>query len=388
MLFEAGPETSLLCRGVWGMGIRGRLPIARRANRRGGNAMAYPMAAKFHITPSSPDSSEVELFRERLAFMALASVKGIGQKTLESVAQSGARFTNILAIDDTTEVIERLRGFGARIDGSVGAEWQRVREQAIERGSRLLDSFKRNNTSIIFRYEDRFPKALFDLPNPPHWLFVKGNLDTLNKPAVTVVGTRDPSEDGRFLGRYVGACFSVWGVPTVSGLAMGIDQQVHKLSLRAKVPTLAVLGTGILSEYPKGAVSLREAIVDNGGALVTEHLPTETYSAENFVRRNRLQAALGRMLVPVEWNQRSGTAHTVRFATMLRRPIACLRLADWEVDRVVLAKGMGQETGRIFTIPGDEAQFRNFVQEGLATAVLPRKPQSSLFAEDGSSKGA
>src|SRR3546814_20043856 len=64
-------------------------------------------------------------------------------------------------------------------------------------------------------------------------------------------------------------------------------------------------------------------------------------------QRNRLQAALGRILIPAEWNRRSGTAHTVRFATSLGRPIACLRLPEWCEDRVVLERGMGPPTGEI-----------------------------------------
>src|SRR3546814_5499537 len=90
-----------------------------------------------------------------------------------------------------------------------------------------------------------------------------------------------------------------------------------------------------------------------------------SYSAENFVQRNRLQAALGRILIPAEWNRRSGTAHTVRFATSLGRPIACLRLPEWCEDRVVLERGMGLPTGEIFTVPHDQARFDAFVRTAI-----------------------
>src|SRR5262249_19695719 len=129
---------------------------------------------------------------------------------------------------------------------------------------------------------------LFDLPNPPYWLFVRGKSEPLNRPALAVVGTREPSEDGIFLARYVSACLPYWDAPTISGLAAGIDQQVHEYSLRFKWPTIAVLGTGILSDYPKGAMDLKERIVANGGAIISEYLPYESYSAQNFVMRNRL----------------------------------------------------------------------------------------------------
>jgi hypothetical protein len=153
--------------------------------------------------------------------------------------------------------------------------------------------------------------------------------------------------------------------------------------LRFKVPTIAVLGTGILSEYPKGVMDLKERIVAGGGAIISEYLPHETYSAQNFVMRNRLQAALGRVLIPVEWNPKSGTAHTVRFAAALKRPIVYLRMPDWDENRMSLGKMSGISTARMFTIPGDEVELKDFVKSVISLPVQADKPtdkpQLSLF---------
>jgi DNA protecting protein DprA len=234
---------------------------------------------------------------------------------------------------------------------------------------------------LLFRDDPRFPRALLDLERPPHWLFVQGATAPLAMPAVAIVGTRRPSEDGLFLARYVGACLGDWPAATVSGLAAGIDQLAHESSLRADVPTIAVLGTGILDNYPKGSDVVRRRILEAGGTIVSEYLPRASYSADNFVQRNRLQAALGRVLIPVEWARRSGTAHTVRFATALKRPIACLRLADWPADRLVLEPGLGRETGEIFTVPREQGAFDHFVRIALGVSPPPITGQLSLFDE-------
>src|SRR3546814_2101881 len=63
-----------------------------------------------------------------------------------------------------------------------------------------------------------------------------------------------------------------------SGLAAGIDQLAHEHSLRAGVPTIAVLGTGMLEDYPKGAGRLRDHILGTGGTIVSEYLPMASYS--------------------------------------------------------------------------------------------------------------
>src|SRR3546814_5143923 len=73
----------------------------------------------------------------------------------------------------------------------------------------------------------------------------------------------------------VGACLGEWGAPTVSGLAAGIDQLAHEHSLRAGVPTIAVLGTGMLEDYPKGAGRLRDHILGTVGTLVSEYRSEE-----------------------------------------------------------------------------------------------------------------
>ena len=315
---------------------------------------------------------------EERAFLALAAVKGIGHKTLYAIAEAGKSFADILCIEETDRAANLLRGFGARVDGSLGVGWEVVRKQALDRAARLIQMFLKDRTSLIFRGHEAFPHGLYDLSNPPHWLFVKGSLDALHRPALSIVGTREPSDDGGFLARYVGACLPGWGAATISGLASGIDQYVHEYSLRFKVPTIAILGTGILSDYPRGALDLKQRIVANGGAIITEYLPRETYSAQNFVMRNRLQAALGRALIPVEWNPKSGTAHTVRFAAALGRPIACLRMPDW--DESLLAVGMqsGIQTARTFTIPGDEAEFKEFVRWALNSPGNHPTNQSQL----------
>jgi DNA processing protein len=226
------------------------------------------------------------------SFLALSAIKGVGYKTLYAIADARKSFADVFHIEETDRAVNLLRSFGARVDGSLGVGWQAVRKQASERATHLIQFFLEHGSVLIFRNHKAFPHAFFDLENPPHWLFVRGNLDALCRPALAIVGTREPTDDGAFLARYVGSCLPYWGATTISGLASGIDQYVHEYSLRFKVPTIAILGTGILSDYPRGALDLKERIVASGGALVTEYLPSETYSAQNFVMRNRLQAAL------------------------------------------------------------------------------------------------
>jgi DNA processing protein len=316
--------------------------------------------------------------RERLAFLTLAAMKGIGHKTLFDLAEAGRGFAETLAAGPAG-LPSPARRPGAKADPA--GDWSALRETAGAEAARMHDLLAAIDVRLLLRSEPLFPAALLDLERPPHWLFVQGARALLDAPSVAIVGTRKPSADGLFLARYVGACLGDWPAATVSGLAAGIDQLAHESSLRAGVPTIAVLGTGILDTYPRGSGPLRERILGAGGAIVSEYLPRASYSAENFVQRNRLQAALGRVLIPVEWARRSGTAHTVRFATALKRPIACLRLADWAETRVMLEPGLGAESGQIFTLPREQAPFDRFVRMAVGDVMPPARGQLSLFHE-------
>lgn len=165
----------------------------------------------------------------------------------------------------------------------------------------MYQRLKGEGVQIIHSGEENFPKSLRTISEPPKWLFVQGNLSLLHQASVAIVGTRNPTDDGLFLAKYVGACLPYFNSVTVSGLASGIDQLVHQKSIRFNTPTIAVLGTGIRREYPANSNGLRLKILEHGGAIVSEYLPNQSYSAENFVRRNRLQAGLAKVIIPVEW---------------------------------------------------------------------------------------
>jgi DNA protecting protein DprA len=309
--------------------------------------------------------------------LALSSIKGVGYWTLWKIRQHGLTFTQVLGEPDEQKVRCILRDAGAQL-AKTSQDWTAARDAIIERATLLQDELAASGTQVVHRESARYPARLNDLSDPPFWLFVQGRLELLSRPAVTIVGTRKPSDDGLWLARFVGGCLHELGCPTVSGLATGIDQIVHEASLRAKVPTVAVLGNGIFNDFPKGSEELRKRIVTNGGAIITEYLPRQSYSAENFVRRNRLQAALGSTLVPVEWAVKSGTAHTVKYASDLQRPIACLRMPDWPDGRAPFEVVSGAHK-TLFTIPGEEKAFRQFIKKSLKNVKNKRQAQPDFF---------
>ncbi|MGF2885163.1 DNA-processing protein DprA [Enterobacter roggenkampii] len=265
------------------------------------------------------DYTEVREFwkNEIIAFLALTCLKGVGYWTLRKIYQSKIGFKNILK-DNTADA---LAGY-LRVSLPKNISWETFQQDLWMKGLERARELNKSGIVLTFYDQTTFPQSLKNISDPPFWIFVHGNHDILNKKSIAIVGTRKPTDDGIFLVKLIVASLYSKDIATVSGLATGIDQCCHYESLRYGIPTIAVLGNGIFVEYPKGSKDLYREIVSNGGAIVTEYLPEQTYSAENFVRRNRIQAALCDSLVPVEWKIKSGTSHTVEYAFKYAKKIA------------------------------------------------------------------
>jgi DNA processing protein len=107
----------------------------------------------------------------------------------------------------------------------------------------------------------------------------------------------------------------------ISGMARGVDSCAHRGALEARMPTVAVWGTGIDVVYPKENKKLAEEILALGGAIVSE-LPMGTFPApQNFPRRNRILSGLSVAVLVVEASENSGTRVTARCAAEQNRDL-------------------------------------------------------------------
>jgi len=146
-------------------------------------------------------------------------------------------------------------------------------------------------------------------------------VDLLKRPAIAVVGTRHPSPYGSGIAEMLSRDLAARRLLIVSGMARGIDSSAHRGALAARMPTVAVWGTGIDVVYPKENKKLAEEILALGGAIVSE-LPMGTFPApQNFPRRNRILSGLSLAVLVVEAGENSGTRVTARCAAEQNRDL-------------------------------------------------------------------
>ncbi len=162
--------------------------------------------------------------------------------------------------------------------------------------------------------DDDYPTNLRHIADPPPYFFVRGTIAANDPRFVAVVGARAASDAGRRMAQRLGMELAGKGFTVVSGLARGIDCEAHQGALDGRGKTVAVMGCGIDIIYPPENKKIAEAMIENGGGLISE-LPLGTPPiAENFPSRNRLISGLCLGVVVVEAAERSGSLITARMA--------------------------------------------------------------------------
>ncbi len=167
---------------------------------------------------------------------------------------------------------------------------------------------------LITLHDPRYPEALKAITTPPLALFVRGEVALLAQPQLAMVGARAATPQGLENARGFAAELSRRGLLITSGLATGVDGAAHQGALDALAPTIAVCGTGLDRVYPARHKALAQAILDGGGALVSEFAPGTESLAQNFPRRNRIISGLSLGVLVVEASRESGSLITARRA--------------------------------------------------------------------------
>ncbi|MEN9772230.1 MAG: DNA-protecting protein DprA [Pseudomonadota bacterium] len=166
-----------------------------------------------------------------------------------------------------------------------------------------------------------FPTALSETHPPVVRLFGLGS-ETLvfeqhQRPGVAIVGSRRASQQGVLDAHWFAREISSAGLTIISGLATGIDAAAHAGGLEGVGKTIAVLGHGRDSVYPRSHTGLAQEICSLGGALITEYPDGVPARPHHFPQRNRIIAALARAVLVVEAAPKSGSLITARHALEL-----------------------------------------------------------------------
>ena len=241
---------------------------------------------------------------ERLNRLRLIRSDNIGPRTFRAL---------IRHCGDAATALERLpelaRRGGAGRPGRICSEDDAHAE---------LDACGKLGVRLVAPGEASYPPRLAMIDDAPPLLAVRGMLETLLRPMIAIVGSRNASGAGLKFAQSLARDLAEAGFVIISGLARGIDQAAHRASMSGG--TVAVLAGGHDRIYPPEHEELLFALLETGAAM-SEMPPGHVARAHDFPRRNRLISGASLGVVVVEAAQRSGSLITARMANEQGREV-------------------------------------------------------------------
>ena len=158
-----------------------------------------------------------------------------------------------------------------------------------------------------------YPALLREVHESPGIIYWQGTLDPSER-GVSIVGSRKATP------RAVEATYSLAvrlaeeGIPVISGLADGVDTAAHSGALAVGGRTIAVVGTGLHTTYPRHNAALRSRIEQHHGLVLSQFEPDSPIRRWNFPMRNAVMSGYGVATIVMAADEKSGTRHQAQAA--------------------------------------------------------------------------
>ena len=241
-------------------------------------------------------------------WIALNSVKGLGPVKIKALIEKYK--TAASAFERLSEELPALAGNIPAID----------KKALLEQAQKQLDRARELDVRIFTLADEDYPLHLKEIYAPPPVLFVKGSSEVFKKHSIAIVGTRRYTAYGKSATILLVKELVRKRLVIVSGLAQGIDTIAHQTCLENKGETIAVLGCGIDTCYPKENEQLSRRIMCAGAVVSEFPLGTQPESF-NFPRRNRIISGLSAGVVVIEAPVKSGSLITANYALQQGRDV-------------------------------------------------------------------
>ncbi|PLX69157.1 MAG: DNA-protecting protein DprA [Denitrovibrio sp.] len=175
-----------------------------------------------------------------------------------------------------------------------------------------LKTLQNLSADIICIDDQSYPELLRQTKDAPPLLYVRGDSDALQKPAISIVGSRNASRAACELAGRLACDLAEAGFNVVSGFARGIDIAAHLGAIERGVTT-AVLGCGVKHFFPAENKRHLDKVLAKG-CVITDFLSDIPPVSFNFPKRNRIISGMSYGVIVVEASERSGSLITARLA--------------------------------------------------------------------------
>lgn len=211
--------------------------------------------------------------------------------------------------------LEKIPGIGCGLANSISQS-----KFVLERAEREVKFVEENDITPLFFTDTNYPQRLKNCYDSPILLYYKGNANLNAERIVSIVGTRTPSDYGKYITAKFVQELSSLSCLVVSGLAYGIDVTAHKASVDNNLPNVGVVAHGLDRIYPAVHKTIADKMILNGG-LLTDFMSETNPDRENFPKRNRIVAGICDALVVVESKRGGGSLITATIANAYNKDV-------------------------------------------------------------------
>ncbi len=198
----------------------------------------------------------------------------------------------------------------------------------------LINGYKSKGVTVITEFSSEYPEELKEIPLRPICLYLKGNANLLKvKDKFSIVGSRKTLPSVLKTTEEFSSRLAKSGVVIVTGVAGGGDLS----AIKGAIPSgnlICVSASGFDYLYKEYTHDYIDKIIKSG-LLISEKPPRVKAMPYFYPVRNRIIAGLGKGVLVISGNKKSGTRHTYNYAL------------DYGKDVFAFPYGLGVSSGEI-----------------------------------------
>lgn len=233
------------------------------------------------------------------------------------------------------------------------------RNGALLRAQGQLPYLQNEQLSYYFISDPSYPVRLRQCTDAPLGLFYRGQHIDWQKPrTIAIVGTRQQTNYGK---KIVAQLLSELpkDIVVISGLAKGVDADVHEQCLQHGLQTIGVLGHGLDRIYPASNRKLALQMLENGG-LFSEFLVGTKPDRMHFPMRNRIIAGLADAVIVVESKKNGGSLITADLANDYNREVFAFPGPVFHLESEGCHELIQNQRAQLLTNANDFLQYMNW----------------------------
>lgn len=262
-----------------------------------------------------------ELLKYRIA---VTLIKGVGPALTKNLI---ANLGSVEAIfKESQKNLSKIPGIGRVLSEEI------ANQNVLNRAEKEIEFIEKHNIKPLFYTDSQFPYRLKECIDAPVMIYVKGNTNLNDGKFVSIVGTRNITDNGREICRSIVSDIATQlpSVTILSGLAYGVDVVAHQAALENNIPTIGVLGHGLDRIYPFAHRATAKKMLEADGGLITEYLSESAPDRQHFVQRNRIIAGMSDAIVVVESAKKGGSLITAEYGNNYNRDVFAVpgRISD------------------------------------------------------------